>query len=286
MSIGLTRLLPLALLSRLVGWTARRTWPAWLIQPVLRAYVSHYHVALEEAEHPLVAYRTVEAFFTRGLRAGLRPVADAALVSPCDGSIRAPAAIHEHSAIHAKGGHYSMPELLGPLQEWSGRFEGGRCLTLYLSPRDYHRYHAPAAMTVRAMAHIPGRRWPVNDWAMRHVPRLFVENERAVVVAETGAGWPLAMVFVAALNVGRIHLHGLPVNGRLPDPDRAESHWHLGAGEEMGWFGLGSTILLLLPKEAPALRAIDPGEVIRVGSALAPWPPERRAPPPPGPPPP
>ncbi|HEX9594387.1 MAG TPA: archaetidylserine decarboxylase [bacterium] len=284
MNMGLLRLLPLSLLSRVVGWAARRTWPPWLLQPFLRAYASHYGVALEEAELPLAGYHTVEAFFTRRLRAGLRPAADAALVSPCDGTIRGPVAIREQSVIQAKGSYYSIRELLGPLHDWGQRFEGGRCLTLYLSPRDYHRYHAPAAMTVRAVAHIPGRRWPVNDWATRRVPALFLENERAVAVAETGSGWPLAMVFVAALNVGRIHLRGLLVNGSRTSPARGEGDWRLAAGEEMGWFGLGSTILLLLPKEAPDLRAVDPGEVIRVGSALAPWPPERRAPLPPSPP--
>jgi phosphatidylserine decarboxylase len=285
MTPDLIRLLPLALVSRVVGWVAQRSWPAWLLQPFLRAYVSHYRVALEEAERPLAGYRTVEAFFTRTLRADLRPVADAALVSPCDGTVRGPVAIREQTVIQAKGSDYSLPELLGPLRDWARRFDGGRCLSLYLSPRDYHRYHAPAAMTVGGVAHIPGRRWPVNDWAIRRVPALFVENERAVVVAESEAGWSLAMVFVAALNVGRIHLRGRAVNGRGAWLDGAGNDWRLTAGEEMGWFGLGSTILLLLPEEGPALRSIEPGEVIRIGSVLAPWPPERRAPPLPVPPP-
>jgi phosphatidylserine decarboxylase len=278
--------LPLAVLSRLVGWAAQRRWPAPLLQPVLRCYAAHYGVALAEAESPLADYATLEAFFTRRLRPGARPVADAALVSPCDGTVRGPVAIHDGALLEAKGCRYRLAELLGPLRDWGARFEGGRCLTLYLSPRDYHRYHSPAAMMVRRVAHIPGRRWPVNPWAIRHVPNLFVDNERVVVVAETEAGWPLAMVFVAALNVGGIHLHGVGLRGHPLAPTVAECGWPLAAGDEMGYFSLGSTILLLLPKDAPTLRPFDVDEVIRVGSAWAPWLPGTPAPPPPVPPPP
>jgi len=286
MDSRLIRRLPLAALSRLVGWVARRRWPAPVLQRVLRGYVAHYGVAVEEAESPLVGYATLEAFFTRRLRPGIRPVADATLVSPCDGTVREAVAIRDGTLLQAKGHVYRLAELLGPLRDWGARFAGGRCLTLYLSPRDYHRYHSPAAMTVRHVAHIPGRRWPVNPWAIRHVPGLFVENERVVAVAETEAGWPLAMVFVAALNVGRIHLHGVGLRGHALAPTVAECGWPLAAGDEMGYFSLGSTILLLLPKEAPTLRPFAPGEAIRVGLAWAPSLPDTPAPPPPAPPPP
>jgi len=282
----LVRRLPLALISRVVGWLARRRWPATLLRAVLRRYVAHYGVAVDEAELPLMAYATLESFFTRRLRPGVRPVANATLVSPCDGTVREPVAIREGALLQAKGHGYRLAELLGPLRDWGGRFDGGRCLTLYLSPRDYHRYHSPAAMTVRRVAHIPGRRWPVNHWAIHRVPGLFVENERVVAVAETEAGWPLAMIFVAALNVGRIHLHGVGLRGHPLVPTVTECGWRLTAGDEMGYFSLGSTILLLLPTEAPTVRPFDPGEAIRVGSAWAPWLPERPAPRPPVPPPP
>ncbi len=268
---SLHRLLPLALLSRIVGWVAQRRLPPRLLRPLLRAYARHYRVDLAEAEASLETYPTFEAFFTRRLREGSRPVATAPLVSPCDGRVGAPQEITRGSAITAKGHPYRLNALLGPLGHWGERLEGGAWLTLYLSPRDYHRFHAPAEMVVVESCHLPGRRWPVNGWGIARIPDLFVENERVVVAAETRAGWPLLLVFVAALNVGRVELHGVH-----PSTNRAESHrWPLAAGEEMGYFGLGSTILLLLPPAAPPLELR--GETpIRVGEALASATPEGR----------
>lgn len=262
----LFRLLPLALLSRLVGWAARRRlWP-WLRLPAVGAYVRHYRVDLAEAEAEIASYPTFETFFTRRLRPGARPVAVAPLVSPCDGRVGPVVEIDAGAAITAKGYPYRLDSLLGPLAPWGGRLEGGQWLTLYLSPRDYHRYHAPAGMTVVESCHISGRRWPVNGWGINHIPDLFVENERVVAAAETVGGWPLVMVFVAALNVGRIHLHGL-----IPPTGGCGRHrWSLAAGEEMGYFSLGSTILLLLPPSAPPLLTRTRETPIRVGEALAP----------------
>ncbi len=265
MTSPLLRLLPLALLSRLVGWVARQRLWRRVRLPLLRLYARHYRVDLGEAESALDAYPTFEAFFTRRLRLGSRPVAEAPLVSPCDGRVGPPVEITAGAAITAKGHPYRLDGLLGPLSHWAGRLHGGRWLTLYLSPRDYHRYHAPAAMAVVESCRIVGRRWPVNGWGIDHIPDLFVENERVVVAAETPMGWPLVMVFVAALNVGRVELHGV-----CPPAGRAGHHrWELAAGEEMGYFSLGSTILLLLPPTAPPLLG-RPGEApIRVGEALA-----------------
>jgi len=266
MATPLLRLLPLALLSRLVGWGAQRPLSPRLLQPALRAYARHYRVDLGEMEAALDAYRSFEAFFTRRLRPGSRPVAEVPLVSPCDGRVGPAVEITAGAAITAKGHPYRLDGLLGPLSHWAGRLEGGRWLTLYLSPRDYHRYHAPAAMAVVESCHIAGRRWPVNGWGIDHIPDLFVENERVVVAAETAAGWPLVMVYVAALNVGRIELHGVS-----PPVGHAGRHrWELAAGEEMGYFSLGSTILLLLPPSAPSLLARGGETAIRVGEVLAP----------------
>jgi len=272
MSLFLLRRLPLAVVSRLVGWVAQRRLGPPLLQPLLRAYARHYRVNLGEAETALTAYPTVEAFFTRRLRPGSRPVATTPLVSPCDGWLAPAERITGDRAITAKGYPYRLADLLGPLAPWGSRLAGGQWLTLYLSPRDYHRFHAPAAMVVVESCHLPGRRWPVNGWGIDHLPDLFVENERVVVAAETTAGWPLVMVFVAALNVGRIELHGVgPATGQ-----GSRHHWALTAGEEMGYFGLGSTILLLLPPSAPPLLARGGGAPIRVGEALANAPPGGR----------
>jgi len=265
MAAPLLRLLPLALVSRLVGWGVRRRLPVRLRRPLLGLYARHYRVDLGEAEAGLDAYPSVEAFFTRRLWSGARPVAAAPLVSPCDGRVGPPVEITAGAAITAKGHRYRLDDLLGPLAHWGPRLDGGRWLTLYLSPRDYHRYHAPAAMAVVESCHIPGRRWPVNGWGIDHIPDLFVENERVVVVAETAAGWPLVMVYVAAFNVGRIELHGVS-----PPAGHAGHHrWEVAAGDEMGYFSLGSTILLLLPREAPPLLPRSGEAAIRVGEALA-----------------
>ena len=265
MASPLLRLLPLAVVSRVAGWAARKRLTPCLLRPALRAYARHYGVDLGEAEASLDAYSTFEAFFTRRLRPGSRPVAAAPLVSPCDGRVGPAVEIAAGAAITAKGHPYRLDTLLGPLAHWAPHLNGGQWLTLYLSPRDYHRYHAPAAMGVVESCHIPGRRWPVNGWGIDHIPDLFVENERVVVAAETTAGWPLLMVYVAALNVGRIELHGV-----CPPAGHAGRHrWELAAGDEMGYFSLGSTILLLLPREAPSLLPRVADAPIRVGEALA-----------------
>ncbi|RMF79409.1 MAG: phosphatidylserine decarboxylase [Nitrospirae bacterium] len=264
MALTLLRLLPLATASRLAGWLARRRLPPPLLRRLLAAYVRHYGVDLSEAEAGLEAYPTFEAFFTRRLRSGARPVAEAPLVSPCDGELSPPQRIEAGRAIPAKGRPYPLEALLGPVAPWGRHLEGGSWLTFYLSPRDYHRFHAPAALEVVASAHLPGRRWPVNRWGLARVPALFVENERVVLAAESEAGWPLVLVFVAALNVGRIHLHGI----RPPAGGLGRHRWRLGRGEEMGYFGLGSTILLLLPPEAPPVLPQAPGRV-RAGAAVA-----------------
>jgi len=265
MASSLLRLLPLAVLSRFVGWVARRRLSPRLRLPLLGAYARHYRVDLGEAEAELSAYATFEAFFTRRLRPGCRPPATAPLVSPCDGRVGQAVEITAGAAITAKGHPYRLDGLLGPLAHWGPRLDGGRWLTLYLSPRDYHRFHAPAEMAVVESCHIPGRRWPVNGWGIDHIPDLFVENERVVVAAETAAGWPLVMVYVAALNVGRIELHGVS-----PPAGHAGHHrWEVEAGDEMGYFSLGSTILLLLPREAPPLLPRSGEAAIRVGEALA-----------------
>jgi phosphatidylserine decarboxylase len=235
--------------------------------------VARYGVEIGEAAKGPGDYATFEEFFIRRLRPGVRPVGEGALLSPCDGTVHGPAVIRQGELYRAKGRPYRYHELLGPLRDRGRAWEGGQWLTLYLAPRDYHRFHAPCGMRVRQVAHLPGRRWPVNRWAVRRLPDLFVENERLVVVADTGQGWSLGMVFVAALNVGCIHLHGVPLAGGRTAPTVAQVSWSLEAGEEMGYFSLGSTILLLLPPEAPALRALQDGEPIRAGSVLAPWPP-------------
>jgi phosphatidylserine decarboxylase len=247
-----------------------------LLRPVVRTFAARYGVEVAEAEQGLGDYATFEEFFIRRLRPGVRPVQGGALLSPCDGTAHGLAVIRQGELYRAKGRSYRYEDLLGPLRGCGRLWEGGQWVTLYLSPRDYHRFHAPCGMRVRRVAHLPGRRWPVNGWAVRRLPGLFVENERLVVVAETDQGWSLGMVFVAALNVGWIHLHGVPLAGERTAPTVAEVSWSLQAGEEMGYFSLGSTILLLLPPEAPPIRPLRDGEPIQVGSVLAPWPPAGR----------
>ena len=245
--------------------------PRFILRPVLSAYCSHFGVDMSEAERPLDAYVTFNDFFTRALRAGLRPLdADpAAVLSPVDGRVYASGSIDEGTILQAKGVPYSVAELLGS-EGAAAPLRHGTFATFYLSPKDYHRIHWPFEATIARVLHLPGDLWPVNDAALASIPRLFARNERAPILGSTSAGASFAMVPVGALNVGSIRLafHSLVTNrwGKAVPREFPFTPAHAAQrGHEAARFAFGSAVVLLLSPEAGRLDALEPGTLVRQG---------------------
>lgn len=225
---------------------------------VIRWFVRRYGVNMAEAANPdITSYRTFNEFFTRPLREGIRPIADAAYVSPVDGVVSQCGPVSGECIIQAKGHDYTVAALLGGDVALAGRFRNGQFATIYLSPRDYHRIHMPCAGRLRRMVYVPGDLFSVNPLTARTVPGLFARNERVVCIFEGDAG-PFALVLVGATIVGSMATvwHGV-VN---PPRREAPREWTyldgevvLEKGQEMGRFLLGSTVVAVFPENTLSL---------------------------------
>lgn len=272
--LALLRALPTHALSRGAGWLAARRLPRWLRVPAVRAFGRAVGVDFGEVAEPLAAFESVQAFFTRRLRDGVRPIdpAPEALVSPCDGAWGAAGRIERGRLLQVKGRHYDCAALLGDAGA-AARFDGGAFATLYLSPRDYHRFHAPCAGRVRRAVHIPGTLWPVNRIGVEGIAGLFAVNERlCALLSVAGASEDLALVAVGATMVGKVRVtfDDLTTNRRVQAPE-VRSYGDgipLAKGEEWGRFEFGSTIVLVA---APGLLTLDvqpPGTAVRLGQRI------------------
>lgn len=267
-------LLPHRFLSRLVLWGTRwtfRPWKNFLIGRVVRGY----RVDLDEAAtRDFAAWPHFNAFFTRELKPGARPQpADpAAIACPADGRISQTGPIRAGRILQAKGQDFSVAELLGDA-EAAQPYANGGFLTVYLSPRDYHRVHMPLAGELVETVHIPGRLFSVAPFAVEGVPRLFARNERLVCRFE-GAHGPFAVVLVGALLVSGIEtvwggVEVPPYASRITRRDWRGRGIALARGAELGRFNMGSTAIVLLPAALgrfdPALTAEQP---VRVGESM------------------
>lgn len=267
------RLVPRNALSRGVGGLLRGPWPQSVHQAALRWFVRRYGVAVEEAERPLEEYRTFNAFFTRRLAPGARPLApgDDVLVSPCDGAYGSFGPIESGALLQAKGRPYDLSAFLGDAAR-AKDYEGGTYVTIYLAPYDYHRVHFPLGGEVVEARHLPGTLWPVNPPAVARIEDLFAVNERLVTHLTTEDG-PVAVVMVGATCVGRIRMlyddgvtnAGRDLGRRSYRPPRTVEK-----GDELGVFEMGSTVVLLLgPGRWDLHEDVREGRKVRMGEALA-----------------
>ena len=280
-TLSVLRRLPQAGLSRALGRIADVPVPRPWRGPIYRAFARAVGVDLAEVELPLAEYPTANAFFVRKLRPGARswPLDAALLGSPVDGIVGAVGEIRAGAALQAKGRSYRVGELLAGEPE-AAALDGGRYVTLYLSPRHYHRIHAPLAGGVALARHVPGALLPVNVPSVAHVPDLFATNERVVCVMDTALG-RIAVVAVGAYNVARIATafdpdwsggRGWVSNRKEPIPRerRYDPPVRMERGVELMAFHLGSTVVLLLPPGAADLTPVcRPGREVRLGEALA-----------------
>ena len=252
LTVGLQYVLPKRALTQLAGKLAGVR-AGRLTTAVIRWFIKRYGVNMDEAANPDPAsYASFNEFFTRPLREGVRPLAEADYICPVDGAISQFGPIERDQIFQAKGHFYSAGTLVGGDRSLAARFEDGEFATLYLSPRDYHRIHMPCDGRLTQMIYVPGELFSVNPATARGVPGLFARNERVVCVFEGEAG-PFVMVLVGATIVGSMATswHGVVNPPRRPDIEKhayAAGEVELRKGDEMGRFLLGSTVVMLFPK--------------------------------------
>ncbi|MBB3177725.1 archaetidylserine decarboxylase [Variovorax sp. Sphag1AA] len=267
-------LIPKQALTSFAGWVAgkeRGAVTTWII----RRFVDKYGVDMSEAlDSDIASYPSFNEFFTRALKPGARPIADADLVAPVDGAISQFGPIEGDQIFQAKGHSYTTTALVGGDAALAERFKHGSFATLYLSPRDYHRIHMPCDGRLLRMTYVPGDLFSVNPTTARGVPGLFARNERVVCVFETARG-PFVLVLVGATIVGSMATvwHGVvnpPRHGEIREWRYDDQQIVLKKGDEMGRFLLGSTVVLLFPSPSVTFNPDwAPARPIRLGEPMA-----------------
>lgn len=271
-------LLPKNLLSRAAGRLASVRWPRFLRRSVVRAFGGTFGVDFEEVRDPLDSFASIQDFFVRRLKDGVRPIDEAedSLVSPCDGAWGRCGVVRHGLALQVKGRPYRVEELLGV--DDITPFEGGVYATFYLSPKDYHRFHTPFAGEVEEARYLPGDLWPVNRIGVEGVSRLFSRNERIVAMFrlpedDTGRRRRVALVAVGATMVGKVHVtfDDLETNvaGRRRDEHRTYDPPHrFDKCQEWGRFEFGSTLVLVAERGALELEVQPAGTPMRLGRRI------------------
>ncbi len=267
-------LYPKQALTSFAGWVAGKERGA-LTTWIIRNFVAKYGVDMSEAvDSDIARYASFNDFFTRALKPGARPIADAALVSPVDGAISQFGPIAGDQIFQAKGHRYTTTALVGGAAALAAQFQDGSFATLYLSPRDYHRIHMPCDGRLTRMIYVPGALFSVNPVTARGVPGLFARNERVVCVFEGERG-PFVLVLVGATIVGSMATvwHGVvnpPRGGEIREWRYDDPALRFAKGQEMGRFLLGSTVVMLFPRPALAFNPDwSPGRAVRLGEPMA-----------------
>jgi len=255
------RILPRNVISFCVGWLARLKLPEALQRTLNGAFIGAFKINMVEAELLPEAYESIEAVFTRKLKPGSRAVGGD-LVSPADGFLARSGPVSGGQLIQAKGLGYDARELVfGGFSLSAPAADYTWFTTIYLAPHNYHRVHAPVSGRLTCVRHLPGSLWPVNIPFVENLPRLFCRNERLVFDIEIEGGGLVHAVMVGAFNVGRMetpHLPDFATNDwdGIQNPQAREFRLSPGvdlhAGDELGTFLLGSTVVLVFDQKAAA----------------------------------
>jgi phosphatidylserine decarboxylase len=245
---------------------------------LIRRFIALYRVDLEELRHPVPdGFPTFNDFFIRALVPGARQFDDDpdAIGSPADGTVSAAGRIEANRLLQAKGIDYTLEDLLATDTADAGFYTGGAFATVYLAPYNYHRVHAPLAGNLVAARYVPGSLFSVNDATVRNLPGLFTANERLVCHFDTGAG-PMIMILVGALNVGTINTRWTgDIRPRQSgvveefDIDALPGGLDFACGDMLGWFNMGSTVILLLPPgTSDEFAGLRPGAAVKTGETI------------------
>jgi phosphatidylserine decarboxylase len=242
----------------------------WIKNRFTSWFVSNYKVNLNEAQlEDIEEYKHFNDFFTRALKDGSRPISDSKVVSPVDGVVSQFGSIKEALIVQAKGKKYSVEALLA---ENSKNDLYTSFVTIYLSPKDYHRIHMPFDGSLKSMKYIPGNLFSVNQRTVNNIDQVFARNERLVCYFETEYG-EIALVMVGAIFVGSMETSW---EGQITPPytksiktyDYDSRQIELSKGEELGRFNMGSTVILLMPKGAPKLN-FQVRQVLNMGQSIS-----------------
>ena len=273
-SVLLQYLVPQRLMSGAVRWATHARFGPWknfLIDTIARTYGVDRSEALSADN---ADYEHFNAFFTRALKPGARPLDPdpTALVMPADGRVSQVGRVRAGTILQAKGHEYSAAALLGDEQA-AAPFRDGAFATIYLSPRDYHRVHMPWAGRLVETVHIPGRLFSVAPFTVDAIPGLWARNERLVCRFETSFG-PMAVVMVAAMLVSGIQtvwggVEVPPYARRVLRKDYRDKAVSLDRGAEMARFLMGSTVIVLVPPGIDPAPGLDPLAPVRLGQRLA-----------------
>jgi phosphatidylserine decarboxylase len=269
-------LFPKRALNRFAGWMANMR-VIKIKNYLIQDFVHKYQVNMTEAMEPNpLNYASFNDFFIRRLKPEVRPIASADIISPVDGSISEIGYLNEGQILQAKKHHYSVQALLGGDEHYAATFQNGSFATLYLSPKDYHRVHMPIEGQLQEMIYIPGSLFSVQPRTARVIPSLFAKNERLVAMFSTQFGL-MAMVMVGAAIVGSMGTvwtgdieRGSKIQRITYPHDHIEHGIVLGKAMEMGYFKLGSTVVMLFEQRAQVqwLEALRAGDAIQLGQAL------------------
>jgi len=271
--LGSLRLLPKNAFSRVVGAAAHAPLPSAVSKTAVKVFAWAYDIDTDEAELPLGEYQTVGDFFTRRLKQGARPIdrRPGFAVSPADGHVLNSGRFSEGHLIQAKGREFALADLLRDTED-AERFADGGWVTVYLSPRDYHRVHHPVEGTIKGSRYIPGHLWPVNRAAVENIEDLFCVNERLITFVD-GAIGEVATIMVGATSVGHItvsHDSGIETNRDQEAVYRPyEPPISVARGDELGTFHLGSTAIVLFANPKVQLESLTDGAPIRLGEPIA-----------------
>ena len=248
--------------------------PGPMLRRAIRRYIKAYDVDMSEVESSIEDFKSFDAFFTRRLKDGARPIEGdkGDLVACADGRLSVFQSVDEGTVLQAKGHRYSVEALLGN-ESLAASMEGGTSHTIYLSPRDYHRVHSPIDGTITCVRYIPGRLFPVFPYAVENVDSLFCRNERVVLEYDTPKG-PAAVVLVGASFVGRISISFLSKrsNDRLKrkvEEIVLDEPVEVSRGDEVGMFHLGSTVVVVQAEQLDLSSTDLLGSSTKMGMILA-----------------
>jgi len=278
MAVLLQYILPKQAITALAGKLAHYQ-GGNLTTSVITWFVKRYQVNMTEAANPDVAsYKTFNAFFTRPLKNGARPITQADFICPVDGAISQFGVIEKDQIFQAKGHSYSTNALVGGDKALAAKFENGHFACLYLSPKDYHRIHMPCDGTLKSMTYVPGALFSVNPTTAQGVPGLFARNERVVCEFSSKQHGSFIMVLVGATIVGSMAtvwhdaadgIINPPRTGKTKTWNYENQNINLKQGDEMGRFLLGSTVVMLFEKDALKFNADwQPAKAIRLGEVM------------------
>lgn len=244
----ISQILPKKHMSLFVGWLMHAKMPSFLKNLGIYMLIKIYKINVNEAEFPPYSYSTIGEFFVRRLKTDSRPIGRSSFVHPADADIRSFGPINTETLIQAKGKNYDLTSLID--NQAALDYRNGTYAVYYLCPGDYHRVHSPVSGTINRIVHIPGTLWPVNDWSVNNIDKLFAINERVYVEIMTEYGL-VGLVLVGATNVGHIQLlfDDSPFknnqNCSYKESKKFTCQIPIMKGQELGAFRMGSTVIVI-----------------------------------------